>query len=350
MPARFRLAFVGIDHPHGAGWREALRQLEPEVEIVALVPCFGQATASLEEHYSAAQRFETVAELLRWGEFDGAMVCLPNSESPAACAALASAGKHIAAEKPGAAAARDFEPVVNAVKQSGVAFQAGYLWRYDAGANRLREMVADGRFGKLISVEMTMVTSDVIRRGPAHYLFDPNASGRGYFSWLGCHWLDLLPYITGERIVAVTARTGVFGNVAMSVEDGGTAILELSGGGLATLIGGYWLPRWITESHWTMRGCQRWLKWEPTRAGTGGTFQIHGPQPQFHAMEETFSLPVDSTPGYGGARSLHLFHDWLAETRGEGKKCRNDVEASMDVLKLLDAVYQSSAEGRRIVV
>lgn len=350
MPEPIRLAFIGIDHPHGAGWRESLQQLEADIQIVALMPAFGGTTASLEERYAGSPRFDSVEALLHWGQFDAAMVCLPNNESPSVCTALARSGKHLVAEKPGAKSAAEFQPVVDAVKQTGVVFQAGYLWRYDAGANRLKEMVADGRFGKVISVEMTMVTSDLNRRGPGHYLFDKEASGRGFFSWLGCHWLDLLPYVTNERVVAVTARVGVFGCVPAQVEDGGTVLLELAGGGLATMIGGYWLPRWLTESHWTMRGSQRWLKWEPTRGGTSGAFIIHGPQPQFHAMEETFTLPPDSIPGYGGVRNQNLFRDWIAQVRGENIKCRNDVTASMDLLKLLDAIYRSAEEGRRIEI
>ena len=78
------------------------------------------------------------------------------------------------------------------VQQAGIAFQTGYLWRYDEGAQRLKAMIAEGRFGKLISVEMTCVTSDANRRGPSHFLFDPQQSGGGYFNWLGCHYLDLL--------------------------------------------------------------------------------------------------------------------------------------------------------------
>jgi predicted dehydrogenase len=350
MPEPFRIAFVGVDHPHGAGWREVLPALGDEAELVACVPRFGGSVASLEERYAHAHRFDTVDALLSWGAFDGAIVCLPNNESPAALAALASAGKHVVAEKPGAASAADFEPVAEAVKRSGVAFQAGYLWRYDPGANRLRDMVRDGRFGKLVSVEMTIVTSDVARRGPGHYLFDKAVSGRGFFNWLGCHWIDLLPYVTGERVVAVTARVGNFADTPCQVEDGGTAILELSGGGVATLVGGYWLPRWLTESHWAVRGSQRWLKWDPNHPGTGGRFDIHGPQPQFHAMEETFTLPKDPTPGYGGARTVELLRDWIGEARGSKGSCRAGVDTTRDTLRLLDAIYRASEERRTVTM
>src|SRR5262249_44334964 len=155
------------------------------------------------------------------------------------------------------------------------------------GANRLRDMVRDGRFGKLISVETGFTTSDVSRRGAGHYLFDPQISGRGFFNWLACHWIDLLLYIAGQPIVGITARAGTFGTQATELEDGGAAILDLENDALATFVGGYWLPRWTSESHWTIRGSQRWVHWDPMRAGTGGVFTIHGPQPQFQAMDES---------------------------------------------------------------
>jgi predicted dehydrogenase len=348
MNKPFRVAFLGIDHPHGSGWRESLLQLAGEIEIVALVTRFGNATTSLEERLVQLPRFETVEELIGWGQFDGAIVCLPNNESPQAIAALAVVGKHIVAEKPTAAAASDFAPALAAIEKAGVAFQSGYLWRYDPCAERLRAMVADGRFGKLISVEMTFVTSDVRRRGPEHYLFDSATSGRGYLNWLGCHWLDLLLFVTQQQVTGVTARVGTFGNVAAGVEDGGAAILDLSGGGLATFVGGYWLPRWTGESHWTIRGSERWVHWHPSRGGTGGVLEIHGPQPQFMAMEESFTQPVDATPGYGGQRMLRLLGDWVADARTGSRQCRNSPRQAVATLELLDAIYQASSEGRRI--
>ncbi|MBI5758473.1 MAG: Gfo/Idh/MocA family oxidoreductase, partial [Planctomycetales bacterium] len=164
----FRIAFIGVDHPHGAGWRDSLQQLGDEVEITALVPHFDGATASLEERLAHVPRFATVDDAVARGSFDGAVVCLPNNAAPDACVMLAQAGKHVLLEKPGAGSAAAAERIVQAVRQAGVAFQSGYMWRYDAGANRLRDMVRDGRFGKLISVEMNFVTSDIRRRNPDH--------------------------------------------------------------------------------------------------------------------------------------------------------------------------------------
>lgn len=348
MSAPFRIACIGIDHPHGAGWRELLPYVGVPIEVTAIIPAFGGAVTSLEEKRASVPRFPTIDRLIDEGDFDGAIVCLPNRETPGVVQALAEAGKHILMEKPGAASVADFESAAEAIRKSGVAFQTGMMWRYDAGADRLRAMLADGRFGKLISIEIGQFTSDVARRRPDHYLFDAAQSGRGFFNWLGCHWLDLIPYLTGASVAAVTARVGCFGAHPIALDDGGTAILETSRGTLVTLTGGYWLPRWTGELNVALRGSERWVHWEPASPGTGGRFRIHGPQPQFHAMEETFGLPADTTPGYGGAKGTATIRDWIACARGEGSACRNSVDSTLEVLRILDAVYQSSEGGRRV--
>ena len=332
------------------GWRESLRQVLDAVEITALVPAFDNGTTSLEQRYTDLPRFETVEALLRDGGdlFDGALVCLPNNTGPDAVVQLAQAGKHILLEKPGAANAADAHRMAEAVRTAGVAFQAGYMWRYEEGANRLRDMMADGSFGKLISLEMTWTTSNVFRRDPGHYLFDPKVSGPvGFFNWLGCHHLDLLSYVTSQTVTGVTARVGNFGGTPIDMEDGGSAILDLSGGGLATFTGGYWHPRWLNDIQWNLRGTQRWVHWDPSRTGTGGVLEIHGPQPQFMAMEETFELPPDDTPGYGGKAMVALLRDWVRCAHGGGD-CRNTPESMVAVLETIDRIYESSRSGRRV--
>ena len=179
MPEKLRIAILGIDHPHGMGWRESLALVEDAIEITALVPAFDGALASLEQRHADLPRFDSVESLITQGKdrFDSALVCLPNSTGPEAVVRLAQAGKHILLEKPGAGNAADARRMAEAVRQAGVAFQTGYMWRYETGANRLRGMMQDGSFGQLISVEMTWTTSNVFRRDPGHYLFDPKDSG-----------------------------------------------------------------------------------------------------------------------------------------------------------------------------
>src|SRR5688572_15507014 len=99
MTQPFRIAFIGVDHPHGSGWRDLLPNFGAELELVALVPGFGGALCSLEEKYAHLPRFTTVDELITFGEFDGAMVCLTNRDTPDVAIKLAEVGKHLLLEK-----------------------------------------------------------------------------------------------------------------------------------------------------------------------------------------------------------------------------------------------------------
>ena len=348
MTSPFKIAFIGVDNPHGAGWRDLLANIQNEAQLSALVPHFDGSIASLEEKYSDLPRYESVSELIAHEQFDAAIVAVSNRHSAAVIEELAVAGKHILAEKPVAGRTEDALRIKKAVDAAGVAFQTGYMWRYDDCANRLKRMIAEDRFGKLISVEAVYATSDVNRRGPAHYLFDANESYAGFFSWLACHHIDLLQYISGQDITSVTSRVGNFTESEVEVEDGGTAILDLDSGAIATLIGGYWIPRWSGEVRWTIRGSKRWVHWDPTKPETSGSLEIHGPQPQWYAMEEVYDSPVDSTPGYGRGPGVALLKDWLAMMRGEVEACRNTTASMLATVRIVDTILLASAEGRRI--
>ncbi|MEC7564379.1 MAG: Gfo/Idh/MocA family oxidoreductase [Planctomycetota bacterium] len=348
MPDPLKLAMIGVDHPHGAGWRDLLENVTQQASITCLVPCYSGATASLQQRYVQLPRYDSVRDLIANEDFDAAVVCLPNTETVATVEQLTTAGKHILLEKPGAGRVADAEQIKALVDQSNIAFQTGYMWRYDECANRLRNMVIDGQFGKLISIEAKYVTSDIHRRGREHYLFDADTSFTGFFNWLACHHLDLLLYITRQSVTAITARVGIFGSVPAEVEDGGTALLDLEHGALATITGGYWVPRWAGEMYWTFRGSERWVHWDPSRQGTAGTLEIHGPQPQWYAMEDELQTDPDSVSGYGGAPGVALLEDWFAMIHGTVTACRNTTQTMLDTVMLVEQILTASDQGRRI--
>jgi predicted dehydrogenase len=231
--APFRVLVCGVDHPHGCAWRKSCQ--ESGLHIVGFVPGFGGKIATLEEEYSAMPRFATADAAIASGlEFDGAVVLLSNREGPPVCLQLASAGKHLVVEKPGVGTVADAEAILAACVASGAILTTSYTQRFSPCAMRLQRMVADQQFGKVISLENISATTDVYLRNSSHYLFDPvennyPAGSGGYFSWLGCHNLDMIRFVSGDKIVGVTARVGVYGETATDVEDGAAKSIEICG-------------------------------------------------------------------------------------------------------------------------
>jgi len=95
---------------------------------------------------------------------------------------------------------------------------------------------------------------------------------------------------------------------------------------------------------------KRWVHWDANRTGSGGVLEIHGPQPHFQSMDEIFTIPSDSTPGYGGGRTLRLLRDWLAAARGEPADSRCDLASTCETLRLLEAIQSASTSGRRMLL
>ena len=59
-----------------------------------------------------------------------------------------------------------------------------------------------------------MITTQVGLRNPSHWLFQHAGAGGRILSWLGCYWLDLLRYLSGQEVAAVGALLGTFGRKA----------------------------------------------------------------------------------------------------------------------------------------
>lgn len=138
--------------------------------------------------------------------------------------AAARAGKHIHMEKPGSACLSDFEELINTVKENGLVFHTGYMYRYNPYVIELMDKIKNGELGEIISVEaqMNCTHSKEQRKWLEKY------KGGSLF-FLGCHLIDLILQIKGapEKIIPLSKSTGIDGN---SSEDFGMAVFEYDNG------------------------------------------------------------------------------------------------------------------------
>ena len=120
---------LGVDNPHGAGWRDLLLNVPERATLTALVPGYGGSTTNLEERYADLPRYDSVDALIDGGGVDAAMVCLSNQEGVEAIEKLAGAGIPVLAEKPVVGSVADAQRVLDAVTDASIPFQTGYMWR-----------------------------------------------------------------------------------------------------------------------------------------------------------------------------------------------------------------------------
>ncbi len=232
------VGMVGLTHPHSRPHLETLHALD-EVERVLVWDDDSSARQACLDQWPKAVAAADLDALHDWRR-RAVVVALPNREAPASCNGPRGG-------KPGAGGeacprnAAEFLPVLRAIEASGAAFTSFYLWRRHPAMLAIRDLVQEGALGRLTSVELRMVTTQVGMRDPSHWLFQREVAGGGILSWLGCHWLDLLRYLTGEEVETVAALTGTVSGEAIDVEDVASLGMRLTGGAVASLYAGYLL-------------------------------------------------------------------------------------------------------------
>jgi UDP-N-acetyl-2-amino-2-deoxyglucuronate dehydrogenase len=355
--AKLRVGVVGLEHYHVTGWVESLEQLSDRLEIVALYdpnPALGERLAPThhDPHLSPALApsyralpFETdLGELIRKHRIDLALVTLPNDAAPAAIARLGGAGIHLLVDKPGARTAAEAEAAFAAARAGGAKVAVGLTRRYGRGWQEARAIVASGRLGRLITAEAIFVTSSVKVRDPTNQIFSREKSGGGILHWLGVHDLDLLLWLTGERVVEVQAMAGTVGGEPIEVEDVISVALRFAGGAIGTVHYAYALPRPFGDGYLALRGRGGSVKIAPS-----GSLTWIGPGSAADPVTiQEMSYETVKVPGYG-AYGMTIVDD-LLNAIAEDRDPLVTGEDVTEALRIIDAAYRAAETGTRVRV
>ncbi len=353
MPTHFTL--LGCTHPHSRGHLNTLR-LSPQVDGFRLWDPDRAAAEKLAQ--DAGPKLLGVTDDLAAALGDAAefvVVCRRNDESPETLIAAARAGKHIFSEKPMAVSAAALAPVLAEVRAAGVGLGVCYQWRGHPAALDLQARVREGILGDLMAVEARMVTSQVRFRDPSHWLFSRSRAGGGILHWLGCHWLDLIRFVSEDEITHVTALTGVRGGSDIEVEDTAAVALRFRSGALGTYTAGYHLPRSSAgyygatyDTYLGLRGRLGYAAWAPTHADQ--PIRVESAAPAWAgAPVREFQYRQEPCEAYGGAHGLEFFHNFMADARAGREPLAGGADA-LKVLEWLDAVYESAATGSTVAL
>ena len=97
--------------------------------------------------------------------------------------------------------------MIEAADRAGRVGAVAYCYRGYPLLRALRRDVAAGRFGRLRRVGGLYLSQDVFAADKYQWHFTPGTVGASYALMdYGVHWLDLAEYVTGERIVELTAQ------------------------------------------------------------------------------------------------------------------------------------------------
>jgi len=201
----------GITHPRGI--LEANYQLRPQgIEFV--LDCVAgtkpDALATTQKKYGYARTSTNWEKEI--GKADLVVVTAPNKEHrPMALAAL-KAGKAVVCEKPLACNLEEAQDMAAAAKKAGTPTMVTFCYQGAPGALEARRLVQGGAIlGKSGYFEGTSeFLQDWGRGGRTNFRFAAEQGLGGVIEDLGAHQVDLVQFILGKKVVAVSAQTRVY--------------------------------------------------------------------------------------------------------------------------------------------
>jgi predicted dehydrogenase len=345
------IGYIGLDHHHRAPYLDSIEQLD--VELTAAADRHATPESLGVDRLVGLPFYRDPVELLDDADVDLVWVTLSNRETPAIVEAAVERGIDVFTEKPAARTAAELEPAVERARQSDATVGVSYTWRAHPISRQLRELATEGFFGDVRGFDLRFVASRLAARDTDHYLFDREASRGGIVQWLGVHWIDLLPWLLGDPIARVNA-TVTAGTPGVDVEDGAALQLETESGAVGSHTCGYYLREGRYDTQISVYGEDGRGSWDPMGETFG--FEDETVLELDSVRKDWVSTPhrrigheYQPTPGYGGRWGLEFFERFLAARRGEAT-VPADLDDALEVLRVLDAVYESAETGDWVTV
>lgn len=204
-------------------------------EIVAL--CSRKKSRAEERiaHLGLAQAaaFSDLDKFLAHPGLDVVVVCTPHPNHPAETIAAAQAGKHVVIEKPVALDPASLRKMVAAVNGAGVSSAVCFELRWCGLFRNVRAMLDQGLLGRLFYAECSYFHGIGPWYGQWSWNIKKRIGGDALLT-AGCHALDGLIWLMGERVTEVAAMSNTSPNNPLEYEydPNSVAILTFANGAL----------------------------------------------------------------------------------------------------------------------
>jgi predicted dehydrogenase len=202
-----RAAIVGL----GRWGRSLVNSVQGKSDAIRFIRAFTRTRAGAEDFcrergIPLAASYEA---LLVDPEVDAVVLATPHSQHETQVRQAAAAGKHIHVEKPVTLDYPSAQAVVRAAQEAGVVLAVGFCRRFHPSVGEIRQRLADGRLGKVVSMIAQHTTSTGQFIPPENWRAAPDEAPGGALTAVGVHSLDHMIEFAGRvrDVHCVTART-----------------------------------------------------------------------------------------------------------------------------------------------
>lgn len=343
----------GISHEHINGYIK-----NENVELYAFCDINPVQLKKMAEQYGIPEErcFGDKDEMLRaLPEIDIVSVTTWNAAHAECTIAALNAGKDVICEKPMAMNTREAEEMLEAARKNGKLLQIGFVRRYGNDADVMRDFIDADKFGEIYYAKATYLR----RNGnPGGWFGDKSRSGGGPLIDLGVHVIDLSRYLcgnpkpvsaygatfrklfnrpsvkTGKGYTSVSAGD----NDVCDVEDFASALIRFDNGLVLSVEASFSLNIKNGEGNIQFFGTKAGAKLDP--------------QVEIFSEENGYLVDLsfnnDTSLAFDGlfCREINHFVDCVLN----GTPCRAPAEDGVEIMKILDAIYESARTGHEVII
>ena len=348
--SKIRLGIIGAGGIGQLTARDFARH--PQADIIAVADANKDRAADLATKLGAITS-PSVDALVGRNDLDAIYVAVPNRFHEEVACAVLNSGRHLMLDKPFAINLKAAENIAAAAQASDRVLFLGMNQRFEPNVQQARLLAEAGVFGDIYHVKAYWRRRQGIPRMGSWFTNKATAGG-GALLDIGVHVLDVALHVLGNfNPVAVSGATFTrFGNRGLGeggwgkserehsvfdVDDFATAMIRLEGGQVITLEAAWALHQSQANDHdvvlYGEKAGMSMFTDQVFKDGSAGEYQV----------VQGISTPPRPFPHCN--RAHHFINVLLGE-----EQLLVSVEQALAVQKILDAIYQSSATGREVLL
>jgi len=316
--------------------------LAKNAELVAVMDASAEAAARVKEKYGARYAFDKMEDLLALDEIEAVYIASPVFCHKEQALAAARAGKDILIEKPVGLSVAEAEEIAAFCKSAGVKLGVGFMMRFHAYHQRMRELVLAGRIGEIVSVRSQFTCwypemENCWRQ-------EKKLSGGGAMMDLGVHCVDLLRYVTGLEVVEAA---GLCGNQIFkyNVEDAGGVVFRMENGAVGYVDANFNIPDAAAKCKLELYGTKGSIFAEGTLS------QVEGGRVEVLCADDAAGYDANQDRGdlKAVALSVEFGNMYTKEIEAFGRAVRGECEVPVRAedgiasQRVIEAAYKTSA-------
>lgn len=352
MGKKLKIGVIGVGNLSNQHIRSYLKN--PDVELYAFCDINPDRLAYMGKQYGITRLYTDRAEMLALPELDAVSICTWNSEHAPCTIDALNAGKHVLCEKPMCIRWEDAQAMKEAAEKNGKLLMIGFVCRHELGTKILKEYIDNGSFGEIYYAKAVYQRRD---GNPGGWFGDKKRSGGGPIIDLGVHFLDLTRYLAGNpKPVSVTASTyyklgdrkGEIGKTKYlassatdhdicDVEDSAVALIRYDNGMTLNLEVAFDLNMKEDRMEVMVFGTKAGATLYPALEIYGSTGRY---QTNLSYAAATGDDPVEFQ------NEIDHFVDCLLGRA----KCIAPAEDGVQIMRILNAIYESAETGREVLL